>query len=1231
LTADGQHDSHAITLADGGHNGSPRAGQPYRRITWGGIAELVESPSARTKDRAALVILSTYAEHDGRTHQVQRERGSYGGLAVDIDKGNPSLEQVVAALRDAVGDVAAFVYSSSSAEPDNRKWRILLPLSESIAGSEYADTQSALFELLAARGIVCDPTLARSAQPVFLPNVPPKRRGPDGRPVFYRSLVLRGPRLRLDPGSRVGDARAGLRDRRAAAEQEAARVAAANREHRLARVAATGDVFDAIEHFKQNHTVGQLLARYGFERSPRQRGSHWKSPLSTSGSYSTEDRGDHWIAVSAWAHEHNVGRVSSTGHRYGDAFDLFVAFEHNGDKSAAVRAYAALVRPQRPAGKQKPAPVRIEPLEPVAELIPIDQYRRDLQQAIAESVLDGSPGVKLLRGAPGCGKTTAVLRAVARYGRGVVSVPSHELAAEVVEKLQEAGADAAAYPKLDESTCQNYAAACRARARGLSVAASVCPTCPLLRECRESGYVAGVKRASEASHQVVTHSRFARSAGKLTKRAEYVVLEEDPTAALRPTATATRRELHRLSDLADVYADAERRARILDGSDLVVADVEPLAEFAAFAPDEQGEPGEENGADCTISAGDGGGQVTARYLRESEPPAPRRTYPRGFFGSLCRIADELAAGITAAIVDEQGPAVRELHVKPCSDPPKNPDGSVWRALEMIDRVDPDGTAGISEECLRLVVAVATGRVRSLYVQIDTDARPGAPDRRSASVVGIWQTGLPDTNTPVYVNDGTLDVETLRRIVRGDVVDITPPGSAPVLHASIQYAADILPTTSSAKVAAILTGIARANPDRERLGVVLHQRHYRALLEAEQSPLPSDVRSRIAWATYFGSGADRGTNTLHQVADLAVVIGTHRPPPSEIRRTLLRWGELEAASGSATWGAVDRHAVGPDGAAVEYVGRGYGELAWARAADACTRAAMRQAVGRARAITPDGVPVVAVTTESTGLPVAPADALPVADLRLDLVLAAVAGAVAQSVKMGNSEPAIGAEYRAENPIDRYRENCAILPGGSVPVDEVEKRLPGVSSRSVQVWLREAIDAGLVVRTGAARATRYGLAGPAPAALAVEPASSTPVVVTITPVAAPVVEPARPLVAEKPAARPVVAPAVEPKPLSLARISPPPVVAEKPPASDWLDVVLSPERHPDDVLSLRFYLDGPYANDVGQGNVWASDVTPGLVAKLHTTATAEAKRRGQPPPPIDLVARHTSAWFSVAAAG
>jgi hypothetical protein len=453
----------------------------------------------------------------------------------------------------------------------------------------------------------------------------------------------------------------------------------------------------------------------------------------------------------------------------------------------------------------------------------------------------------------------------------------------------------------------------------------------------------------------------------------------------------------------------------------------------------------------------------------------------------------------------------------------------------------------------------------------------------------------------------------------------------VLHASIQYAADILPTTSSAKVAAILTGIARANPDRERLGVVLHQRHYRALLEADDSPLPSDVRSRIAWATYFGSGADRGTNTLHKVADLAVVIGTHRPPPSEIRRTLLRWGELEAASGSATWGAVDRHAVGPDGAAVEYVGRGYGELAWARAADACTRAAMRQAVGRARAITPDGVPVVAVTTESTGLPVAPADALPVADLRLDLVLAAVAGAVAQSVKMGNPEPAIGAEYRAKNPNYLLRENGTILPDRYVPFEEIEKRLPDVSHRTAERWVSDAVDAGLVVRTGAARATRYGLAGPAPAALPVEPASSTPVVVTITPVAAPVVEPARPLVAEKPAARPVVAPAVEPKPLSLARISPPPVVAEKPPASDWLDVVLSPERHPDDVLSLRFYLDGPYANDVGQGNVWASDVTPGLVAKLHTTATAEAKRRGQPPPPIDLVARHTSAWFSVAAAG
>jgi len=941
---------------------------------------------------------------------------------------------------------------------------------------------------------------------------------------------------------------------------------------------------------------------------------HWIRPGKTHGTSATT------TADVLYVFSSSAGLPTETGL---SKFAAFAHLLHAGDFRAAAAALYDLGYGTRHEKKPSQAlAVRVELRDEVAELVPIDQYRRDLAQAVAVAVLEDRPGVKLLRGDPGCGKTTAVGRSVARYPRGVVSVPSHELAAEVVDILRANGADAAAYPKLDGETCGNYETASRARASGLSVAASVCPTCPLLKECRESGYLAGLRLAEKAAHKVVTHSRLQRSAARLTKDAHYLVLEEDPTTALAPTSTASRRELKRIGELADLLADAESRCLILEGFEPQANAVEILPEFEAWAPE---------AGDCHVDVTNEGtaGERFTNNLQthkdgdKSPPPDATRDYPRGFFGAVCRIADTLAAELGRALLEQREPGVVEVRIPAVRDVPKNPDRLIWLGLESIDRIDPDGTAGISAEAMRLVVAAATGRVRKLYVQTELDARPGYAGKRTAVVVGVWRTQLPDT-IPVFVNDGTIEAANLERLCGQSVEDLTPPGAAPLLHKSVQYPVDILPSTSTAKVAGILAGIVRAHPAQERVGVILHQRHYRELLESDDSPLPNDVRSRIAWSTYFGSGADRGTNTLHQTCDLGVVVGTFRPPPSEIRRTLVRWGDVAAASGSPTWGRIDRSGLDAAGLELAYSGRGYAELAWARAADAVTRSAMRQTVGRGRSICPEGVPVVAVTSEATGLPVAPAESLPVADLRLDLVLGAIAGAV-ESVKIGNLEPAEGAEYPDKNPIYIHRENVRILPDMAVGLEQIEKRLSGVCLRTARRWIAEAVDAGLVVRTGSARATRYSLASslghvaPAPAVERIEaprplPAPAPAVVVRLTPATPPVV------VVEQPRA-----------PMSFARLAPPPVVEERPPAPDWLRVAVSPERHPDELLCLRFFMAGPYASSLGLDRAWASDVTPGLVLKLHNAASTEAKRRGQPPPPVDIVAGHTSAWFAVAAAG
>lgn len=348
LTAYGSFDTHAVTLRDGKMNTRPQAGQPYESISWAEIRGLVATPAARPKNSAQFVILSTYTECDGRTHKVQRELGQFWGLAVDIDAGNQPLSAVEAAVRDVAAGAAAIIYSSSSASPENRKWRVLIALHSPLAGADYPDTQQALFELLESRGLRCDITLARAGQPIYLPNVPPKRRAKDGRPLFYQLQYIEGRPLDLSPGAIIVEAREALRARRTAEQAKDVARAVAQRDERLAYVEATGDDFEPISHFKANHTVAAMLARYGFKESQRRK-HHYSSPLSESGSYSTQDYGDYWVTVSAWAHKHNVGRVSANGNRFGDAFDLFTHFEHGGDRRGAVRAYSQAVRPNRKA------------------------------------------------------------------------------------------------------------------------------------------------------------------------------------------------------------------------------------------------------------------------------------------------------------------------------------------------------------------------------------------------------------------------------------------------------------------------------------------------------------------------------------------------------------------------------------------------------------------------------------------------------------------------------------------------------------------------------------------------------------------------------------------------------------------------------------------------------------------------------------------------------------------
>ena len=322
----GQRDTRAIKLNNGRPNPHKRAGTPYKTITTAEISKMAKNPQASPKEQAHWFIPSNYNDHDARTHEVQRQYGSFGWLTLDVDVNNLSLEAVDATLSHVIGEASRIVYSTRSATEENKKWRALVPLANKIDGSDFFDTQNAFFDLLeeASDGaLIPDRALARPAQLVYLPN----------RGDFYQVKVDKADALTLSADHPIIQHRDAEREARAIAGLEAK----AALDRRKAKVQP--GVVSPINAYNSAHTVTDLLEHYGYTQS----GSSvdWRSPFQSSGSYATRDFGDYWISLSESDDVQGIGAKTVNGHRFGDAFALFAHFEHGGNFKRALTAIRA--------------------------------------------------------------------------------------------------------------------------------------------------------------------------------------------------------------------------------------------------------------------------------------------------------------------------------------------------------------------------------------------------------------------------------------------------------------------------------------------------------------------------------------------------------------------------------------------------------------------------------------------------------------------------------------------------------------------------------------------------------------------------------------------------------------------------------------------------------------------------------------------------------------------------
>lgn len=304
----------------------------YQTITLGEIFH--RNPTALIKERAAAIIPSSYTEADAREHKKQKEYGSFVAIVGDIDSGDHSIEEIDRLLMQFFGESASLIYSTSSAAPEKRKWRFIIPLEEPLKFQEWRALMEALYMFMESNGVTLDKALLRPGQLCYLPNVAPERRErglPTGKPLFYETYTRDGAGVTATSG------KAPEWIEKCRLEREAADALRAS-----VKLSVRPSKASNIEEFNRANLLADVLLSCGYSQSPHN-DDDWQSPHQTSGSYATrvyrdEDGTERWVSLSESDAKAGLGAEATSGYRYGDSFDLYRHFQHKGDFDAAFRS-----------------------------------------------------------------------------------------------------------------------------------------------------------------------------------------------------------------------------------------------------------------------------------------------------------------------------------------------------------------------------------------------------------------------------------------------------------------------------------------------------------------------------------------------------------------------------------------------------------------------------------------------------------------------------------------------------------------------------------------------------------------------------------------------------------------------------------------------------------------------------------------------------------------------------
>lgn len=300
-----------------GKKHTDKYGDKLAKITLAQIFDMAETPQQIAKEDAQWFIPSTLHTREWAKHI---EHGEYHAVWIDIDQ-HTTLDAIKSVLAELyVFDYLA--YSSSSAKFNHQKWRVIIPLATPATFEAWEKISDIFNDKFQAAGITPAPKNKGAGQLCYLPN----------RGEFYEYYINDNPLGGSFDWQRAFKNELADKKAQAAAKVKQQKHTRDESIKKASERAATGKL-GTIDAFNAYMPIEQVAADCGY----KQVGNKWLSPNSESGNAGFVTYKDN-----GWASMHgcdsNIGKPTEKGGVGGNAFDLFMYYQHGNNFDAALKA-----------------------------------------------------------------------------------------------------------------------------------------------------------------------------------------------------------------------------------------------------------------------------------------------------------------------------------------------------------------------------------------------------------------------------------------------------------------------------------------------------------------------------------------------------------------------------------------------------------------------------------------------------------------------------------------------------------------------------------------------------------------------------------------------------------------------------------------------------------------------------------------------------------------------------